>query len=91
MPNTRMRSVRGPSSYAAGGFLVTLGDVERLSVSSGRMVSAATVSSSPMAAQVVNASGNVATVILRDTRSSGIEPTSGDFSALHVNVLYEGV
>lgn len=88
---TRMRSVRGPASYAAGGFLATLGDIQQISVSSGRMVSATTVSSSPMAAQVVNASGNVATVILRDTRSGGIEPTSGDFSGLHVNILYEGV
>ena len=87
----RSRTVRGPSSYAAGGFLVTLGDVERIAVSSGRLVSAATVSSSPMVAQVVNASGNIATVILRDQRSSGIEPTSGDFSGLHVNVTYEGV
>lgn len=87
----RTRSIRGPSSYSAGGFLVTLGDIERIAVSSGRMVSAAIVSSSPMVAQVVNASGNVATVILRDMRSSGIEPTSGDFSALQVNVLYEGV
>jgi hypothetical protein len=89
--NTRMRSVRGPAVYAAGGFLVTLGDIERISVSSGRLVSAATVSSSPMVAQVVNASGNVATVILRDQRSGGLEPTAGDFSGLHVNVLYEGV
>ena len=87
----RMRSVRGPSSYAAGGFLVTLGDVERIAVSSGRLVTASVVSSSPLMAQVVNASGNVATVILRDFRSSGIEPTSGDFSALQVNVQYEGV
>jgi len=87
----RMRSVRGPSSYTAGGFLVTLGDIERIAVSSGRLVSAATVSSSPMMAQVVNASGNVATVILRDLRSGGIEPTSGDFTGLHVDVQYEGV
>lgn len=87
----RMRSVRGPASYAAGGFLVTLGDIERIAVSSGRMVSAYTVSSSPMVAQVVNASGNVATVILRDQRSGGIEPTSGDFSGLHVGLIYEGV
>jgi hypothetical protein len=55
------------------------------------MVAAWTVSSSPFVAQAVNASGNVATVILRDQRSGGIEPTSGDFSALHVGVIYEGV
>lgn len=87
----RFRSVRGPSSYGAGGFLVTLGDVERIAVTSGRLAAAWTVSSSPLQAQVVNVSGNVATVILRDRRSSAIEPTSGDFSALHVALIYEGV
>ena len=87
----RMRSVRGPASYAAGGFLVTLGDIERIAVSSGRLVAAWVVSSSPLVAQVVNASGNVATVILRDLRSSGIEPTSGDFSGTHIAVAYQGV
>jgi hypothetical protein len=86
-----MRSVRGPSSYSAGGFLVTLGDTERIGSSSGRMVAAWTVSSSPLQAQVVGASGNVATVILRDLRSSGIEPTAGDFSATHIGLVYEGV
>ena len=87
----RLRSIRGPASYAAGGFLVTLGDIERIAVSSGRMVAAWVVSSSPLIAQAVNASGNVATVILRDMRSSGIEPTSGDFSATHIAIAYEGV
>ena len=87
----RLRSIRGPASYAAGGFLVTLGDIERIAVSSGRMVAAWVVSSSPLVAQVVNASGNIATVILRDMRSSGIEPTSGDFSATQIAVTYEGV
>ena len=87
----RMRSVRGPASYSAGGFLVTLGDIERIAVSSGRLVAAWVVSSSPFVAQAVNASGNVATVILRDLRSSGIEPTSGDFSGTHIAVAYQGV
>ena len=87
----RMRSVRGPASYSAGGFLVTLGDIERIAVTSGRLVAAWTVSSSPLIAQVVNASGNIATVILRDGRSSNIEPTSGDFTGLHVAIAYEGV
>ena len=87
----RLRSIRGPASYAAGGFLVTLGDIERIAVSSGRMVAAWVVSSSPLVAQAVNASGNVVTVILRDMRSSGIEPTSGDFSATHIAIAYEGV
>ena len=87
----RLRSIRGPASYAAGGFLVTLGDIERIAVSSGRMVAAWIVSSSPLIAQAVNASGNIATVILRDMRSSGIEPTSGDFSATHIAIAYEGV
>ena len=87
----KMRSIRGPASYGAGGFLVTLGDVERIALSSGRMVAAWVVSSSPFIAQVVQASGNIATVILRDLRSSGIEPTSGDFTATHIAVTYEGV
>lgn len=87
----RLRSIRGPASYSAGGFLATLGDIERIAVSSGRMVAAWVVSSSPLVAQVVNASGNIATIILRDMRSGGIEPTSGDFSATHVAVAYEGV
>ena len=87
----RMRGIRGPGTYAAGGFLVTLGDIERIAVSSGRMVAAWVTSSSPFVAQVVNASGNVATVILRDQRSSGIEPTAGDFSATHLAVIFEGV
>ena len=87
----RMRSVRGPASYAAGGFLVTCGDIERIVVSSGRMAAAWVVSSSPLVAQIVAVSGNIATVILRDLRSSGIEPTSGDFSATHVAIAYEGI
>ena len=91
MPNTRIMSVRGPASYAAGGFLVRAGDVERIGQSSGRLVAAFTVSSSPLLAQVTTTSGNVVTVILRDTRSSGIEPTSGDFGATHIALVYEGV
>lgn len=91
MPNLRMRTVRGPSSYAAGGFDVTLGDVSNIAQSSGPLVQAHTVSSSPMVAQVVATSGNIATVILRDSRSGGGEPTSGDFSALDVNIIYEGL
>ena len=88
----RMRSVRGPASYLAGGFLATLGDIERIAVSSGRMVAAWTVSSSPFVAQVVNASGNVATIMLRDQRSGGIEAVDAvNFSALHIGVIYEGV
>ena len=88
----RMRSVRGPASYLAGGFLVTLGDIERIAVSSGRMVAAWTVSSSPFVAQVVNASGNIATVMLRDQRSGGTEAADTvNFSGLHVAVVYEGV
>ena len=86
-----MISVRGPASYAAGGFLVRLGDVERIGQSSGRLVAAWTVSSSPLLAQATATSGNVVTVILRDMRSSGIEPTSGDFSGTHIGLTYEGV
>ena len=87
----RMRSVRGPASYAAGGFLTTLGEIERIAVTSGRLAAAWVVSSSPLMAQVVTVSGNIVTVILRDMRSSGIEPTSGDFSATHIAIAYEGV
>lgn len=91
MPNTRIQSVRGPAAYVAGGFLVRLGETERIGVSSGRLIAAFTVSSSPLQAQVTLTSGNVATVILRDMRSSGIEPTTGDFSATHIGLVYEGV
>ena len=87
----RMRSVRGPASYATGGFLTTLGEVERIAVTSGRLAAAWVVSSSPLIAQVVAVSGNIVTTILRDMRSSGIEPTSGDFSATHIAITYEGV
>jgi len=88
---TRMRAVRGPASYSAGGFTITAGDVQAIVVSSGRMVGAWTVSSSYFVANVVNASGNIATVIFRDMRSGGIEPTSGDLSNLHVALMYEGI
>ena len=84
----RMRGIRGPSSYAAGGFDTPLGEIEYIPASTGRMVSAATVSSSPMTAQVVAHSGNIVTIILRDQRSGGIEPTSGDFTNLHLAVVY---
>ena len=87
----RMRSVRGPASYAAGGFTVTLGDIQVIESSSGRMVQAVMSSSTYFLANVVSASGNIATVIMRDARSGGIEPTSGDLSNLHMAVIYEGV
>lgn len=90
MPNMHMRTIRGPAAYAAGGFTYAVDEVEYIGESSGRMVAALTVSSSPMIAQVVNHSGNIATIILRDTRSGGIEPTSGDFSGLHIGVVYTG-
>jgi hypothetical protein len=87
----RMRSVRGPSSYGAGGFTITAGEVQAIEVSSGRMALASMVSSSYFFANVVNTSGNIATVILRDSRSGGLEPTSGDLSNLHVALVYEGI
>lgn len=87
----RMRSVRGPSSYAAGGFAVTLGDVQVIEQSSGRMVSVYQASSTPFSPTVVSASGNICTVMLRDGRSSFLEPSSGDFSTQHYVAIYEGV
>ena len=88
---TRMRSVRGPASYAAGGFAPVLGDIQAIAISSGRLVAAIMASSSYFVANVVNASGNIATVMMRDMRSGGLEPTSGDLSNLHVALVYEGV
>ena len=87
----KLRSIRGTDAYTAGGFLYRIDDFEYIAQSSGRMVMAATVSSSPLVAQAVAASGDTVTIILRDQRSSGIEPTSGDFSGLHIAVLYEGI
>ena len=88
---TRMRSVRGPASYSAGGFAPVFGDIQAIAVSSGRIVGAFMASSSYFIANLVNASGNIATVIMRDMRSGGLEPTSGDLSNLHVALVYEGV
>ena len=91
MERLHQRSIRGPASYAAGGFNYTLDQVEWLGQSSGRMVSADTVSSSPMLAQVVSDSGNIVTIIMRDMRSGGIEPTSGDLSNLSIALTYSGI
>ena len=59
---------------------------------SGRVAQAVVVSSSPFFAQVVNASGNLVTIMLRDSRSGGLEATAAtDFSLMHMAVTYEGV
>ena len=89
MPQTRMVSVRGPSSYSAGGFDVTLGDVDFIAASSGRMVAASIASSSQLTAQVVASSGNIATVMLHTASAEIADAT--DLSALEVNVIYQGV
>lgn len=92
MERLHLRSIRGPASYAAGGFTYTLDQVEYLGQSSGRMVMAATVSSSPMIAQVVSDSGNIVTIIVRDSRSGGIEPAATpDLSGLHIALTYSGI
>ena len=92
MERLHQRSIRGPASYAAGGFTYTLDQVEYLGQSSGRMVTAATVSSSPMIAQVVSDSGNIVTIIVRDVRSGGIEPAgTPDLSNLHIALTYSGI
>lgn len=86
------RSVRGPASYVTGGFNVTMGSGQKIADSSGRVAAAWTSSSSPFVAQVVNSSGNIITVMLRDTRSSGIEAGSAvDFSNLHVMAIADVV
>ena len=85
-----MRAIRGPAAYAAGGFTTTLDEVEYVSQSSSLLCQVQTVTSSPMVAQAVSSSGNIVTVILRDQRSSGMEPASGDFSALGISMTYQG-
>ena len=88
----RTITIRGPASYAAGGFNVTLGEMERIGSSSGRQVQATVVSSSPYVANVVGSSGNITTVLLRDLRSGGLEAAAAvDVSNLHVMVTAEGL
>lgn len=92
----KMRTVRGPASYLAGGaFIVTLGEVERLALSSGavgKKVVAYTSTSTSLIPNVVSQSSNAVAIILHDTRSGGIEPAAAvDLSAIDIALIYEGV
>lgn len=88
----KIRGVRGVASYTTGGDNYTLGDVEKIAVSSGRAVAAFAASSSRVVPQVVNASGNIVTVMMRDLGSGGQEAASTtNFSTQHLAVVYEGV
>ena len=83
------KGVRGPASYATGGFLVRFGEVQQIQVSSGRMAGVMIASSSNFTAKVVGASGNVVTIMVLTT--SGTEVTNAtDMSAQHFLVLADG-
>jgi len=86
----KLTSARGPSSYSAGGFDVTVGAFEEVSQSSGAMVLAQIASSSYYYASPVSASGNIVTVMVRDLRSAGMEAGAVDMSGLDVLVLTYG-
>jgi len=87
----RIETVRGPASYSAGGFDVPLGEIGDIGESSGRLVAAFAVSSSTFVPNVVDASGNIATIMLHDMRSGGNEVADGtDASPLQVAIVYGG-
>lgn len=86
-----MRSIRGPSAYSAGGFTTVLDEVEYLQESSSLNVLVQPVgASTSMRATAQSYSGNIVTVVLRDERSGGLEPTSGDFSGIGFSMVYQG-
>ena len=90
----KIRSLRAPRSYTTGGDTYTLGEYEYLAYGSGvigRKILVQTVSSSPYIPQPVSHSGNIVTIMLRDTRAGGAEAASTtDVSNLDLAILYEG-
>lgn len=92
----RMRTIRGPASYSTGGaYIVTLGDVQILTLSSGaigKKVSAYVASSSTFLANVVSQSSNAVAIIMHDLRSGGQEVASAtDLSPVDIAITYEGI
>lgn len=87
-----MRSIRGPSAYVAGGFTTTLDEMEYLTESSSlNFIVAPVGASTSIIANAQSYSGNIVTIVLRDTRSGGLEPTSGDFSGIGFSMVYQGI
>lgn len=92
MPIARMRTIRGPASYSTGGFPFTIGGIESIANSSGRMVMAGSVSSSYYLPQVTSANANVVTIRVTDSRSGSLEAAAAvDLSGVGFALVYEGV
>lgn len=92
----RMRTLRGPASYLTGGATIfTLGDVERLALSSGeigRKVSVWASSSTAAMPQVVSQSSNAVATIMHDMRSGGQEIASAvNLALVDLVFVYEGI
>lgn len=80
-------SVRGPASYAAGGFSATMGDIERIGEGSGRMIGAMLASSGLFTVEVASHSGNIATLIVRTASGAQLADTT-DLSPQHFTLIY---
>lgn len=83
------RSVRGPASYATGGFLVRIGEVQKIRVSSGNMAGVMITSSSTFSAKGTNVSGNVVSVLVQTASGTEIANAT-DLSAMHFMLIVDG-
>lgn len=83
------KGVRGPASYASPGFLVRVGEVQKIQVSSGRMAGVMISSSTNFTAKVVQASGNVVTVAVFTASGTQVADAT-DLSAQHFMIIADG-
>lgn len=88
-----MKSVRGPATYVpADGYDVTIGELEEINVSSGKMVMAQVLTSSVMVAIPNSVSGNIVTLLMQDSRSGlmAFSDTSTPLSETEIAVIADG-
>lgn len=88
-----MKSVRGPAVYVPStGYDVTIGELEEVNVSSGKMVMAQVLTSSVMIAIPNSVSGNIVTLVMQDARSGlmAFSDTSTILSATEIAVIADG-
>ncbi len=87
----KMVSVKGPTSYTSPGFGVIVPGIQQIHQSSGLQAMVGVSGSSFYIAQVVSCTGNQVNVMVRDSRSGGIEVVaSTDLSPQNFTVIAEG-
>ena len=89
-----MKTVLGPSGYAATGFTRIIGEVEEIEVSSGKLVVAQVVSSADVYCRPNTVSGNIVTLMLEGPlTNSGLmnwASASSVFTTVEIAVIAGG-